>query len=147
MPRRAEALPPSTSLPPALRPPARLRTRPPAFASARPPARRADSCCSFPAVDPAGPPWAPLTNSTVNASCPCAYCKGMCPGGQCGGGEGAGAGTGDGSAYGADLPWWNGLDPVLIGAVWGAVAAFAIAHTIALRFAASAEEKAREGGK
>jgi hypothetical protein len=93
----------------------------------------ADSCCSFPAVDPAGPPWAPSSNSTLNASCPCAFCKGMCAGGQCGGGSGGGGGgSGDGSAYyGADLPWWNGLNPVVIGAVWGAVLAFAVAHAAA----------------
>ena len=67
----------------------------------------------------------------------------MCPGGQCGGEGGSAAGSGDGSEYGADLPWWNGLDPVLIGGIWGAVVAFAIAHAVAMRFAAKADDKLR----
>ena len=66
----------------------------------------------------------------------------MCAGGQCGGGSGGGGGgSGDGSAYyGADLPWWNGLNPVVIGAVWGAVLAFAVAHAAAQWIAAINKE-------
>jgi len=107
------------------------------------------SCCSFPDVDPAGPPWAPAgVNSTGNSSCPCSYCKGMCAGGQCGGtggNGGSGSGEGDGGnddAYGPPPVWYNGVDPVLIGSVWGAVAVVVAGHLAMQRCALlSAPEK------
>jgi hypothetical protein len=91
------------------------------------------SCCNFPDVDPASG-----ANSTGNSSCPCSYCKGMCAGGQCGAGTGAGGGGGDGdTVYGTEPPWWNGFDAALVGGVWAAVLAVAIAHFVFTRVAAA----------
>lgn len=66
------------------------------------------SCCSFP-VD--------FNNASLgNTSCPCAYCKGMCPGNDCAGASGGGAGSNQ-----ASLPWYNGVNVVTICGAWGGV--------------------------
>jgi hypothetical protein len=71
------------------------------------------SCCSWPLdkTKPAG----------GNASCPCAYCGGMCAGGTC---AGAGAAPDGITDLGVVVtPWYNGIVPATIGGVWGGVVA------------------------
>jgi hypothetical protein len=66
------------------------------------------SCCSFP-VD--------FNNASLgNTSCPCAYCKGMCPGNAC-----AGANGGSDGLNQVSTPWYNGVNLVTICGAWGGV--------------------------
>ncbi len=67
------------------------------------------SCCNWP-LDRANP-------QLGNSSCPCAYCGGMCSGGEC-----AGSGGGDGGIELGELdtPWYFGFQGASTGGVWGA---------------------------
>jgi hypothetical protein len=69
---------------------------------------RTYSCCNFP-VD--------FTNASLgNMSCPCAYCKGMCPGNACAGSSATASTLGQGN-----FQWYTGVNLITIGASWGGV--------------------------
>jgi hypothetical protein len=69
---------------------------------------RTYSCCNFP-VD--------FTNASLgNMSCPCAYCKGMCPGNACAGSSTSASTLGQGN-----FQWYTGINLITICASWGGV--------------------------
>ena len=78
------------------------------------------SCCNFPND---------VTNASKgNTSCPCAYCSGMCNGGQC---SGSGDNTVDGITNLGEVtaPWYSGIEVGTIGGVWGSLLAVVITVT------------------
>lgn len=92
------------------------------------------SCCNF-YVDPKTP-------SKGNSSCPCAYCKGMCNGGQCAGsGSSGGGGDADSGLGEVTTPWYNGFDAAVTGGTWGAAILVVITMTWWRRYGQSIVEK------